>query len=219
MTWSFCGLASFVLLVGSTTALAANFTLSDAGLMALDWHDPDVDGSVIARRDVAGPGVEFDIRFLSNQFPDGSIRFASTRYGGAGTLAGLDLSAFDNFVLSFTLLSINGTPSPGTNSALVVGALVYDSANGYRYRPEVIDTGVNFPRSTTSITTISKTARQDGLGFDGHMFVRDNWSPAGATITLLVQPAAGAVQIPEPATLALFALGITAACRPRRRMR
>lgn len=170
-------------------------TLTDADIMALDWQDPASRAEVIARRNVPGPGVEFDIKFPSNQSSDTSISLASTRFGGAGSLAGLDLGRYESFALTITLVAVDGHPTSPKGDALVVGALVYDSANNSRYQPETIDMGQSHGRVKTAVTPIVASARQDGLGFNTHLFVPEKWSSGGCTITLLVQPASGAKPI------------------------
>jgi hypothetical protein len=195
-------------------AWATTLTLSDVGLMLLDWHD-DVNGAVIAQTDVPGPGVEFEILYPSNVFPDTSLRFASTRWGGAGALSGLDLTLYDDFALTFTLLSIDGNTASGSGDRLVVGALVYDDANGYRYKPEIVDLDRGFGRTATSITPIKATARQDGLGIESHMWIPENWSNSPHTVTYLVQAAPDAVAIPEPVTWGLLMCGAVL-CKRRR---
>jgi len=181
-------------------AEAVDLTLSDAGLMDLDWHDPRGAATAIARRDVPGPGVEFDIRFTSNQSPGYSIYLGSTRYGGQGRLAGLDVSAYDNFALAFDLRAVDGQFRPDFTGGLVVGAVVYDEVNILRFKPEVIDMGRYYGQDKTSVTYFLDVPL-DGLAFHAHMFTPTGWDPAGNTITLLVKPAGGAVQVPEPASL------------------
>jgi hypothetical protein len=206
-------LFSFLLLaVGSLpdSAHATDITLSDGGLMCLDWRDPGTNGSVLARRDVTGPGVEFDIYVPGNADPNRSVRFASTRYGGTGQLAGLDLSAYDNFSLTFTLLSANGSSAPGFQGALVVGALVYEPVNAYRYKPQIVDLGGWYGTTKTSSTAL-KDVLTDGLGFEAHLLSTTGWNPGGNTFTLLIQPTSGAVQIPEPSGIALLVVGIAIA--------
>lgn len=60
------GVMVMVLALGlsAAPAVAVNVTLSDAGLMLLDWYeDAYLPAVVVDRRDIPGPGVEFDIYF------------------------------------------------------------------------------------------------------------------------------------------------------------
>jgi len=52
----------FALGLSAAPAVAVNVTLSDTGLMSLDQYLP---ATIVGRRDVPGPGVEFDVYFQS----------------------------------------------------------------------------------------------------------------------------------------------------------
>jgi len=168
-------------------ARATDATLSDAGLLSLDWCRPSGHAYVEACRDILGPGVEFDIRFPSNKGADDTLYLASTSLGGEGLLVGLDLSDYDNFALTVTLVAVDGQTSPEVGGALVVGALVYD-AKGYHYRPEVVDMGRFHGATATSVTYLNHTVRQKGLGIQIRMFQPHRWSPEGNTVTILIEP-------------------------------
>ncbi|GMU24747.1 MAG: hypothetical protein AMXMBFR13_48190 [Phycisphaerae bacterium] len=171
---------------------ATTATLSDEALLALDWHDPAYQAKVISKRDVPGPGVAFEIRFLEPEGPGSAVQYISGKFGGAGKLTGLDLQSYEAFALTFTLESIRGTPAKQATGTLVVGAIVYDEVNGSRFRPEVVSQEEG-KRTTTSVTRL-KPVPVDGLGFESHFLTPRGWE-AGTVVTLLVQPAEGATQI------------------------
>ncbi len=206
------------LLLSGSPVMAVNMTLSDAGLMYLDWYENDWNtATVVDRRDVAGLGVEFDIFFPGNDSLDDAVYYVSAEYGGAGSLAGIDISMYDNFDLKYTLVAIDGVASPDFEGLLVVGALIGRTADGaaYRYMPEVI--GFASGQDTTAISSTTIDVDQIyQIGIHSHMLTPDGWDPSGSTVTLLVEAAPGAVPIPEPATLLLLGLGTVMLRRKRR---
>jgi hypothetical protein len=205
-------------LVAAYPAKATDFTLSDSAVMSLDYNlgnffVPPPTASVVSRQDVPGEGVQYDIHFASTTNQDISLYQVSDRNYGAGTLANMDVSAYSNYNLKFTVLSIDGSTSG--NGTLVVGAVIGLSSIGtyYQYQPKVIAlTGAN-PSSAVSSTTVSAPTTFV-IGFTAHLFT--GWSAGPHDVTLLVQPAAGAVQVPEPSTFALAGLGTVALLVARR---
>ncbi len=191
----------------ATLANAANVTLSDVGILALDHYWYSNSAVEIARRDVPGPGVEFDIQFLSSEFPGYAFYPTSSIYGGAGDWVGLDVSMYDAFSLDFRLVDVDGS---GTARELVVGALIGPTSDGYiwGYTPQHLSPGGPF--GATSVTPFTPSSIE-AIGFASWLLPDSGWDPAGATVTLRVSPTPGAVQIPEPAALVIvvaLALGL-----------
>lgn len=208
-------IALLLLSLSRTPAIGVTFTLSDAGLTSLDWLRAN-GGDVVDRRDVSGLGVEFDIYYPADNSPESEVSYGSSKEGGAGALAGIDISMYDTYELKFTLVAVDGLSSPGVGGVLAVGAYV---GNPLRYHSR----GVDFdPGSAYDTTVISSTTLGslgdpkfdlplediDYLGFYTRLVENTGWNPAGTTVTLLVEPAPGAVLIPEPATLLLLSFGV-----------
>jgi len=212
----------FVLGFCAIPVMGVNVTLNDAGLLSLDWYNrnlyyPPPTATVVERRDVPGPGVEFDIHYPGNETPDSSLECVSSKYGGAGSLVGIDISIYDNFVLEFTLLSVNDiVPPPSVSLYLIVGSII-DMDSTWGYSPEVI--GYAPDRPTTAISSTSTDVDRIGMvGFTAHIpywWLMNNWDPSGSTVTLLVEAAPGAVAIPEPTTLLLLSFGGLALLKKR----
>ena len=197
------------------------FTLSDSALMSLDYDYHYYSGqsaTMVNITDVAGPGVKFDFTYPDPRNSQGeipSLYWTSCIYGGNGALANRGISTFDAFALKITLVSATGVSSPGEVGPLVVGALINQSQYVYAYQPQVLATNDPYtPTSATSVTTTDASQIQL-IGFTCNIpywwynsSSPSPWDPAGARISLLVEPAPGAVVItPEPATLFLLTLG------------
>jgi PEP-CTERM motif len=200
-------------------AYGTTFTLSDSALMSLDYDYPVSYGQSsipVTITDVAGSGVKFDFTCPDPLNIHGKIPclyWTSSIYGGNGILANRDISTFDAFALKITLVSATGVSSPGEVGPIVVGALINQSQYVYAYQPQVIAANGSFPTSATSITTTDASQIQL-IGFTCNIpywwytSSTSPWDPAGARISLLVEPAPGAVVItPEPATLLILGLG------------
>ena len=215
--------ALFTLALSATPGRGVNFTLSDGALMSLDWYNrnnyyPPPTATVLERRNTRGPGVEFDIHYPGNQAPDSSLECVSSKYGGAGTLVGIDISTYDNFELKFTLLSVNGiVPPPSAELYLIVGSII-DIDSTWGFRPEVIGFAPDKP--TTAISSTSTDVERIGMvGFTAYIpywWPTNNWDPSGSTVTLRVELLPAAVAIPEPATVWLLTLGGLALLRKHR---
>lgn len=216
-----CIFSWFLLALCPFAAHGTEFTLSDEALLSLDyqyeeWYYGQKDTSIFNIVDVPGPGVQFDFLYPDPQNNDDKsprLYLTSSIYGGNGSLTGIDISTFDAFTLKFTVLSAQGVSTPAAVGPLVVGALINRSDAVFAYSPEVI--AINDPVSATSITTTDAN-QIDLVGFVcniPHWLYDESspspWDPDGATISLLVEPAPGAVLIiPEPATFLLLGVGV-----------
>lgn len=209
----------FTLIFQVSTVKAVNFTLSDEALMSLDWYPSYYETELISKTDVPGKGVEFDIFFPGNDSSETSFYYKSTNEGGAGTLSETDVSMFDDYELEFSLVSVNGTEDVYIRNEIVVGSQI---GHPGRYDPEWL----NSRRSATSSTPLGRLGDNpeydlnlesiDFLGFCVHLY-GDNWSSTGNNVTVLVEPAPGAVEIvPEPASIFLLGLGGTILLRRRK---
>jgi predicted outer membrane repeat protein len=194
-------------LVLTGACVAEDFTLSDDALMTmLNQTNKHVQAksSIVERRDRPGPGVEFDIYFPGTKPGEYGFECVSTKNEPNNPLFAADLRAFDAFALKFTLLAVNGDPSPKHTGTLVVGA--YLNA-GYRgecvtLEPRVpsytdkTNTAIGEPNRAISRTQVRSTDVYS-IGITMHMLSSEGWDPNGTTITLLVEPAPGAVVIPK----------------------
>jgi len=194
----------FVSVLPALSAIGQNFTLSDKGLMTLDWSSGSSDATLIDRTDVPGPGVLFHIYFPDNEQPDSVFRYLSCESGGAGLLSGLDVSMYDAFELKFTIVSIDGISTPDIGGLISVGAVIdpYDGSTS-AYQPAWIDLVSGMTYNTTAISSTSvKTDRTSLLGIFVWLFNPSDWNPSGTNLILLVEPAPGAVPIRlEPAII------------------
>ena len=167
-------------------ACALKLTLSDEGLMGLSEYskyNPTLKSTVLEKRDVDGPGVEFDIYFPGNKSPNHSVYYVFSQEKLKEVFQGIDLASCDAFELKFTLISVEGNDSPDSGGGLVVGAL----KNG-AYRPEVISLSKNHPKTAVS-TTGMNGGSLSRVGFTAHFLTPKGWSPNGTTLTLLIQSA------------------------------
>ncbi len=183
-------------LAGLMTAktIAVNLTLSDEGLMALDEYSRSISGlkaTILDRRDIDGPGVEFDIYFPSNKSPGSSIYYCFSKGKLKEMLEGIDVASCDGFELKFTLISVDGSDSTENRGTLVVGAKISGA-----YRPGSVSLINSKKRSSVSTTTIKKE-RIYGLGFTAHMLSSAGWNPNGTTVTLLIEPCSDDTAIPQ----------------------
>jgi len=215
-TWIvLCVISWSLLVLCPFAACGTTFTLSDDALMTLDYKYEGTYTNMLSITDVAGPGVQFnflypDPHYIRDQMPD--LFWTSCIYGGNGSLTAIDISSFDAFALKFTLISANGVSLPDAVGPVIVGALINRSDAVYAYSPEVI--AINDPVSATSVTT-TDAGQIDLIGFTCNIpywwydeSSPSPWDPDGATISLLVEPAPGAVLIiPEPATLLFLCAG------------
>jgi len=212
--------AVFAFRLPATPVLGKGFTLSDTALMSFDQHYGWGDATITNRRDVPGPGVEFDIHFPGNEQPDSVLHYGSSKDGSAGSLVGIDVSMYDAFELKFTLVSIDGVSTPDIGGLVSVGAAInpwHGEGSGEAYRPAWIDLVSDTPYDSTSISsTTIDTDQIFYIGIIAWLFEPSDWSPSGTNMTLLVEAAPSAVVIPETGTVLLLGLGGLALLRKYR---
>lgn len=181
-----------ILLTSAYPAAARTFTLSDADLMSLDVYqdsNPEKDSnapSITAKRDIPGPGVEFDIHFPPDNKSKNnhSLTYVSCNNRGQGALVGIDINDFDAFALKFTLISVDGRNDVDAGGMLMVGAFL----NG-AYRPECI----SFKQGDETISITADNAKKISIiGFEANKFTPDGWNPQGNTVTIRVEAAPNA---------------------------
>jgi hypothetical protein len=207
-TASRIGVGLAVVLALVPLAGGASFTLSDEALMSLDWNLQDYYGNpvkarILERRDIPGWGVEFDIFYPGATGLDSTFYAISSSRGGSGSLVGLDVSPYAKYELMITLKYINGRRSMNAGDRVIVGAIIGPfGSSRYGFRPYSIDlnSSTSDPECVQAYTDV-KTAQLSLVGFTAYLFPFENnhWNPSGTTLTLLVQPASGAVQLyPKP---------------------
>lgn len=222
-----CAVIALTFLVAPVPrADAVDFTLSDWALQQLDYdlsgdYEPDPTSEVLAVRDIPGPGVEFDIWYKSNtSWTDARFKRHSSSRAGAGTLVGLDVSAYEAFTLRFTLLAIDGEEIPLTDGWMTVGAVLGPTEGGHNwgYAPEEIGTAAGYPRSAISRTPVGSPIVEE-IGITLASPPGEGWNPDGYVATVLITPPGGAVVIPEPTSLVvLLSSGALLMARRRRRV-
>ena len=203
-------------------AKATDFTLTDAAILSLDYNMQShyarpLTATITSEQDIPGTGVQFGIHFPSTNSLEDARYQVSDYAHGAGALAGLDVSAYSNFALKFTVVSIDGSTTE--SKLLEVGAVIGNSS-AWGFFPEIISLTGHYPPSAVSTTLVPSGAITD-IGFYVSEYPFGAWSAGQHDVTLLVQPADGAVQIPEPASWAMVALGaavLVGRGRLRRRM-
>jgi hypothetical protein len=164
-------------------------TLSDQQLVSLDWHSPNRAGArVKAKRDVAGPGVEFDINFPSNNPGNNSLNFVSSGEGGIGSLVGVDIRGFELFALKFTLVSINGQSDGDLKQKLIAGALIGTNSTGQLHKYKPVTLGLVASDKMAIAKSIVQTDKIYQIGFHVHMLNPEDWDQSGSMITLRVEP-------------------------------
>lgn len=206
-------LSTCILLSGSLAgiSLAENVTLSDIGLKQLDYDHRhyftlDPTAAVTRMTDLPGPGIELEISILSVEYPDDFIYRTSSKWGGAGALAGLDLSSYDYFELAFTLVSIDGSTDPSMTERLVVGSYVDGQDGPGAFRPEVLTLQDRTAVSSTTLQNINRPVESiEEIGWTAYP-LNGTFDPGPHTIVLQIAPVLGAVVIPEPTSLLLLLL-------------
>jgi len=165
-------------------------TLSEQQLASLDWHSPNrTEVRVKSKRFLgAGPGVEFDIYFVSNSPGSRSLYFVSSGEGGRGTLVGADIRGCEAFVLKFTLVSINRQSEPELKQKLVAGAVIGPTAKGRLRTYEPVTLGLAASEETVIAKTSVLTDKIYQIGFHVHMLNPQDWDQSGSMMRLRVEP-------------------------------
>ena len=153
-TASQIGIGLAVVLALVPLAGGVSFTLSDAALMSLDWnfqhyYVQEVKARILERRDIPGPGVEFDILYPSASGLDRCFFALSSSRGGWGTLLWNDVGVYARYELLITLKAVNGGRTIHEGDSLVVGENIETKGTPVPYRPFHLDFDANseFPES------------------------------------------------------------------------
>ena len=210
-------------LIVSLPAKATDFTLSEAAILSLDWNNPNSPSpaptaTITSEQDIPGTGVQFTFHFTSTNWQDYVYYQLSDKNHGAGTLTHFDPSGYANFDLKFTLVKVDGSTS--ASQILEAGTFI-GPYNGYSsaYEPEVTSLAGIYPSTVVSHIPITSNTVSE-IGFTVNLWPFGGWSAGPHDITILVQPADGAVQIvPEPATWMLAMLGVGVLLGTRRMLR
>ena len=177
-------------LLSVVPASGVTLTLSQRGIMALDYRAPASSASVL-KAVRSGGGVEYTVLFRART---ASLHLASLEGHGAGLLAGLPLNPGDSFALRFTLLS----DPLGPKASVGAGA----SING-PYQP--VQLGAGRPRVAISNTPVNgPTAKTIGFTLYIAPALADAWPESGGIVRVLVEPAPLAIPLEprgEPAPL------------------
>lgn len=203
-------LLAIATVICASPSVAVDCTLSDSAILSLDYTRSYLTASVTLREDVPGPGVLFTIHYPSTNSSDNAFRLTSESGHGLGALTSLDVGAYSNFDLSFTLISIDGSTSGSEefNAGAVIGP--YNNTGGTIYHAVGVTLTGSYPSSCVS-STIVTSASVSGIGFIAYLWPdAGGWSDSGHDVTLLVSPAEGAVQIPEPSSWVLLAIAAVA---------
>ena len=206
---------SLILIVFAPTgprASATDFTLSDSAILSLDYNLSNTDyqpspPTILSEQDIPGTGVEFTVHFVDTNGVDAYFyRISDSKYG-AGTLAGMNVGSYSNFDLQFTVLSVDGSAS---GSQLMGAGAFIGPFNGYAnaYHPVATSLTGEYPASVISTIAVTSATVSD-IGFELNLlYSYDGWSAGPHNVTFLVQPVVGLVQLPEPSTPVLVALGV-----------
>ncbi len=193
-------IAAVLIFQASACIAVERFTLSNEGLMLLNRENIWVlsPATVTAKRDVAGPGVEFDIYFPGVEIGDRFFNYVRKPqfHSESDPSIGTNVGRFETFELKFTLVAVNGVAEPNTGGKLFVAAIVGCSDGTSGYKPVSIGFGeLQEPNAISS--TVVQGSVLDTVGFYVYFMDPRGWDPNGFTVTVLVEPAPGAVQIPR----------------------
>lgn len=201
----------------AATTHASVVTLGQPGLMSLDYyHSSETLTARVIEKRLSGEGVEFDIRFQGNTGSDSQMFYGSSVFGGAGSLVFTDLSSYDQFQINVELLAIeNYTDTQAESFELWFSPMIYDSASYKFFNSELLSTSVGQNAATASmdigLLAAGDSANGDWIFEIGYEIHKDNptvWPSEDVTVTLLLSPTYGAVQIvPEPMSISFFAIG------------
>jgi hypothetical protein len=174
-------------------------TLSAEQLMSLDWAGRAAGRAAIVDKRVAGAGVEFDIRFPGNAAGVCSFDYTSSGSVGRGTLAGLDVSAYQALALKFTLVAVNGHSDPNFPLGLAAGAIIGPAGDGKLSACEPVVLGFAPEHATKVATTPMRTGKIRVIGIHAGVANPKVWDIKGGVVTLRVEPAADAEVLASPA--------------------
>lgn len=191
------------------STLGLTFTLSDDAIMALDFNEP-YDGltysrnsDIIAINNVKGPGVQFDIHFsapFSNYSKTAALYWVSSLFGGKGVLAGRDISMFDSFALKFTLLSFDGISLSSDARPIYVGPVISVGDTWGCNSEFIVINSPFYSPAKTLVTQTEGAGKISTVGFACYIpswyynrIYPSPWSPDGAVVSILVEPAEDAV--------------------------
>ncbi|MFA5252973.1 MAG: hypothetical protein WC454_10375, partial [Phycisphaerae bacterium] len=180
-------------------SIAEDFTLADEGLMMLRIGSffYGATASITAKRDVPRSGVEYDIHFPGTKPNDSTLEMSCCKFDDSNCpLVGVNVGKYDCFSLKFTLISIDGKTTSDAGGQLWVGAKIGCDGRRGGQRPMRIGFGENEEPNAISATHVSGEILSD-IGFDVYIGDTNGWDPNGTNITLLVEPAPGAVALPK----------------------
>ena len=193
----------FLFIVGSMvaslapTAKGAPFTLSESAIVALDdtkaegYFRPPMAATITATRKHAGGGIEMDVHFPSTKNADYSLYLTSNARGGSKKLVGMDVSAFDEYQLKVTILTVDGSKS--ASPKVTAGALIGPTADGHGYSYKPFHIGL----SSTPTAILSSKGFGPKISMLGLMisFYPFQWPEGSHDMTVLVESAPGATPV------------------------
>jgi hypothetical protein len=174
-------------------------TLSAEQLMSLDRTGRAAGHAAIVAKRPVGAGVEFDIRFPGSDSGVCSLDYTSSGVAGKGTLAGIDVSAYQTLALKFTLVSANGQSDPNLPLELAAGAIIGPAGDGKLSSCEPVTLGFAPEQATKVAKTPMHAGKIRVIGIHTHVANPQVWDVNGGVVTLRVEPAADAEVLPSPA--------------------
>src|SRR5664280_2307113 len=159
---------------------ASDFTLSDSAILSLDYNMPFSAGSppptasVVSKQDTPGIGVQFNLHFVSTNWPDNILSWISSSSYGTGALTTMSVGSYSNFCLKFTLLSIDGSTS-GSQIALVGSLIGPYQAASWAYNPDPVSLSGYYPSSAVSTMAVT-SATLSNIGFIVEVWPYGGWS-------------------------------------------
>jgi hypothetical protein len=188
----------FIALLFAANAPAATVTLSQSGIIALDYRAPGPSASILHALPSQG-GVEYTVSVRSRA---GAVHLFSESNRGRGLLAGLPWTPGDTFGLRFTLLP---TAVPGMTLA---GGVVLNGARG----KVGLACGQTTVDSSTATGAGGTAVEMVGFHLDFATPPHAAWPEDGAVVQVLIQPIGNATQLTpreEPSLLPDAAPGRT----------
>ncbi len=177
---------------------AKNFSLSDEGLMSLHFGSfySDSKVSIAAKKDIPGPGVEFELYFPGTKSNERCIEVVCESWEPNDPLIGINIGKYDHFELKFSVLSINGNNPADLKGTIQLGAIIGTKGERSGHRPCVINLGEQEEPNVICSTSISGEIITK-IGFVVYIYDTNGWDPDGSTITLFVEPTPDADVIPQ----------------------